>query len=382
MIDHEPRQPFSFDLASEQANIQNYGFGYLPIFLENAYYYAGETYGRIPITEYYHDINGQGQIGFYRGGVFQRARDVYQKVAEDVSLPDWYRERAWRDVRWTEGVESSLPDLEQGKVAFDLSPRPYSISLEEAKKWGCGTQGFARFHEVGEIGGRKKLISQGIRNYLPQEDQLELFGHLTGEETNLDDILGRVELLKEGVTPKTAYQEIAELSKKAVEEGRAEISEGDVFHREAWQVREHFNSLEWWARRVFFRMTNPLASKADITRLFQGWEMAMKDLIEGRTLQIDREDLVTDYLRKAYRPGRNSCGFGAGFGFEVGQFLMNDALLAGLYQDTFKKKDYSCHKCGACGEVIDTVVYPGQVCPGKAVDENGEKKCKAVRVCA
>src|SRR3989344_6213567 len=48
--------PFAFNLRREQELAQEYGRNYKKYFIENAHYYAKESYGRVPVSEYEHKI--------------------------------------------------------------------------------------------------------------------------------------------------------------------------------------------------------------------------------------------------------------------------------------------------------------------------------------
>ena len=150
--------PFAFDLSREYELAQEYGGNYKKYFIENAHYYAKESYGRVPVSEYEHKILtfSDGSAKLVLGPDNMSARQSYLEPALDISKPEWYRKRSMADVKWVDSIQLQLAEASEGDTFIDISPTEYGVSVEERKKWGYGYHSFARVHKLVIENGEKE----------------------------------------------------------------------------------------------------------------------------------------------------------------------------------------------------------------------------------
>ena len=321
--------PFAFDLSREYALAQEFGSGYKKLFIENAHYYAKESFGKVPVSEYEHKIMtlSDGRSRLVLGPDNTSARKSYLDPALDTSKPEWYRKRSMGDVRWVDSMEEKLQDAVEGDTFIDLSPTEYDVSVEERKKWGYGYHSFARVHKVVVEGGQKKLVSRAVRNYLDAPEQEELFKNLTGKEARVDQLLGRVEK----VNPATSQAYI-----KAISEKLYDITPGDRKIIPPQEIVGQIKSeeemddallkIDVWLMAIY-EMMEWGEDPQVVLEKFRGWENAVKDYIDGKDILEKFEDitidemriaiyggnaLVTDLVGREYEAGMNGCGLGSG----------------------------------------------------------------------
>ncbi len=350
--------PFAFDLGREFELTQKFGNSYKKHFLENAHYYAKESYGRVPVSEYEHKIleNEDGSVCLALGPDNQSARECYLNPAQDKSKPEWYRRRSMGDVRWVDAIEKALVDSSEGDTFIDLSPTEFNVTVKERKAWGYGYHSFARIHKIVVENGQKKLVSRAVRNYLDAPEQEELFEKLAGERVDVDSMLGVVVKVDNGTSQGYIKALSEELYKKTPDSRKIIPPEEYIKNIKSEQEMDcELQKVDAWLT-VVFEMMQRGESPAKIVSQFRGWENAVKDYVEGKsdlkqfeniTLDGMREavvsgnSLVTSFVNRQYSPGANGCGLGSGFGVE-----RNDGTMS--YESMTKTTEGDCPeiKCG------------------------------------
>lgn len=390
----EKAAPFAFDLGREYELSRAYGNSYKPFFIENAHYYAKESYARVPISEYEHDVkrypDGRVELAFGVDNVSAKAR--YLAPAMDESKPEWYRRRAYADVVWTEKLERLLESAKTGDVFLDLSPTEFNVNVSERKKWGYGYHSFARIHTLVTENGQEKLVSRAIRNYLNEAEQKALFERLTGEEIDTKELLGEVRKISESITPAHIRKISDELYEQTPEAKKIIPPREELENIKAESEMDlELAHLDVWLEAVFEMMEQGEDPELVLT-LFRAWEAAVKDAVEGdgeadRFSSITKQQIVMaaiynnnafigDYLNRQYVAGYNGCGLGSGFG-QGSVFGMNQGNIERFngpmtYQTMTQNEDKnSCPeiKCGRRG------------CSWKANDTEAEKIQKGELTC-
>ncbi len=325
------KAPFAFDLGREYELALEYGDNYKKYFIENAHYYAKESYGRVPVSEYEHTILTQpdGSITLALGPDNLPAKESYLTPAMDTAKPGWYRKRSMADVRWVDEMQQKLSHAEEGDTFVDFSPTEYNVSVEERKAWGYGYHSFVRLHRVVKEGGQKKLISRAIRNYLDAPEQEELFWQLTGERAGVSELLGKVEGVNAGISQGYVRVLADKLYEATPEERR--IVPPKEYTQNLKSEEEMDNSLkkiDSWLE-VVYEMMQDGVSKDEILHKFRGWENAVKDYVSGKSTLDEFKKMTLEGMRRAihandesinfythriYEAGANGCGLGSGFG--------------------------------------------------------------------
>jgi len=350
--------PFAFDLGREFELTQKFGNAYKRHFMENAHYYAKESYGRVPVSEYEHKImeKEDGSVTLTLGPDNQLAWDCYLAPAQDPSKPDWYKKRSMGDVRWVDAIQKALSGAKEGDTFIDLSPTEFNVTVEERKAWGYGYHSFARIHKIVVENGQKKLVSRAIRNYLDAPEQEELFEKLAGERVAVSEMLGVVAKVDGGISQGYIKALSEELYQRTPEERKIIPPEEYVKNVKSEQEMEReLQKIDTWLT-VVFEMMQRGESPVKIVNQFRGWENAVRDYVEGKenlkqfeniTLDGMREavvsgnPLLTKFVNREYTPGANGCGLGSGFGVE-----RNDGTMS--YDSMTKATEGDCPeiKCG------------------------------------
>ncbi|MDO8269975.1 MAG: hypothetical protein Q7T54_04885 [Candidatus Levybacteria bacterium] len=322
--------PFAFDLGRENQLAQEYGKNYQQYFLENAHYYAKESYGRVPISEYEHKIMAgkDGKPELVLGPENISARDSYLVPVLDKTKPEWYQRRSMGDVVWVENMEKMLENAEDGDTYVDFSPTEYNVDVEERKKWGYGYHSFVRLHKVVTEDGQKKLVSRAIRNYLDAPEQTALFEQLTGEVLDASQMLGRVER----VNPNYSQAYVKALASRLYDSTPIErkiIPPSEYLQniKSEEEMNIALKKIDAWLE-VVYEMMERGEDTHDILKKFRGWENALRDYVNEKSSlekfsKMSRQDMkvalyqesdqVKDLLERAYEPGTNGCGAGSGF---------------------------------------------------------------------
>ncbi|GEM_PF-6022232 len=368
----QKRAPFAFDLDIELQHITEYGQGYRPFFIEQAHYFAKESYGKVPLVQYEHEIEN-GVLMYEVSGQKIQAKDSYRHQAVDSSLPDWYRARAFGDLRWVDNLEKQLAKSGDGDLFFDLSPTAFEISLSERQRWGFGTHSFARLHQVVGEGRRKKLVSRAPRNYLDLPEQARLFTMLSGYPVEGQYLLGEVAKIDRGTEIGHIQKIVDDLYNQTPDERKIIPPENDQIIADNQEMDAHLAQLDWWLNNIFDLMAGE-ASKSVIEKQFHGWENAIKDLIRRGKIQSDfseedwgfRSKIIDYFSDQPYVSEGNGCGFGSGFGLREAASTESGPLdYLGL---TIKENDeWTRGECRRC-ERKEIMVGPCSIC------KNCEKK--------
>ncbi len=327
----QKKVPFAFDLGREYELALEHGDNYKKYFIENAHYYAKESYGKVPVSEYEHTIltKADGRIELALGPDNMSVKESYLVPAKDTTKPSWYRKRSMADVRWVEQMQEQLQNSEEGDTFVDFSPTEFNVSVEERKAWGYGYHSFVRLHKVVSEGGQKKLVSRAIRNYLDAPEQEGLFQKLTGEKVGVSELLGRVERVNPGVSQAYVRVLADKLYETTPEQRR--IVPPKEYTENLKSEEEMDNSLrkiDSWLEVVYEMMENG-ASKDEVLQKFRGWENAVKDYVAGKSTLDEFKKMSVEGMRKAiysndesinfythriYEAGTSGCGLGSGFG--------------------------------------------------------------------
>lgn len=368
----EKRVPFAFDLEIEYQHIREYGEGYRPFFLEQAHYFAKESYGKVPLVEYEHRVK-DGVLVYEVSGKKIKARDSYRRQSVDTSLPDWYRARAFGDLRWVDNLERHLSQAGDGDLFFDLSPTSFQISLEERQRWGFGTHSFVRLHQVVGEGRLKKLVSRAPRNYLDLPEQARLFEAISGRHIEGQYLLGEVAKIDRGTEIGHVQKLVDDLYRQTPAERKIIPPQNDQIIADSQEMDAHLVRLDWWLNNIFDLMAGE-ASKNVIEKQFHGWENAVKDLVRrgtkskqlGQTQQYYPDEdwflqaqIVDYYTQQPYFLESNSCGRGSGFSrSEISRTEAGPMDYLGL---TNKKDEWKKGDCRRC-EKKETMVGPCSIC--------------------
>ena len=298
--------PFAFDLGSEFQLTQKFGYTYKKHFIENAHYYAKESYGRVPVSEYEHKImeGEDGGVILALGPDNQSARDCYLTPARDESKPDWYKKRSMGDVRWVDSMQEGLVGAKEGDTFVDLSPTEFNVTVEERKAWGYGYHSFARIHRVVVEDGQKKLVSRAVRNYLDGPEQEELFEKLAGERISVDKMLGAVAKVDNG-TSQGHIKALSEALYRDTPENRKIYPPEEYLEnvKNEHEMDVELQKIDAWLTVVFEMMQNG-ELPAKIVSYFRGWENAVKDYVEGKNDLAQFENVTVDVMRWAVRSGK------------------------------------------------------------------------------
>lgn len=334
----QEKPPFAFDLTRERELIQSYGDEYKEFFKAQAHYYAKETYGKVPIIQFQHEIkrDEEGNVTIMYGGDRQTiARESYLQPALDESLPLWLRERALKDYEGVVALEAGLEEAELGDTFVDISPTAFEISFEERVKWNFGHHSFLRLHQLMEIDGKEQLVSFNMRNLLDEPEQYELFTRLTGADISQEEtLLGLVGKLKPELQL-GHVEKIAQTLYDQTPEDRKIVDESDQVVLSDQLMEKGLQELDPWVDIVYEMMKQRMSKKA-ITTMFQGWEKAVKAMVDGEEIDtkflkflhefnienfvqsIDDDEFYSgtpfdDYISRDYSAGASSCGDGSGF---------------------------------------------------------------------
>lgn len=385
------RKPFAFDLASEYDWIQQYGDGYKQVFFENAWYYAKESYGKVPVVQYEHKVkiapDGRARLTFGPGD--GDAAESYRAPAYNPELPLWYRERAYSDAEFAEAMNTELLTASLDDVFIDLSPTEYDVTLDERKKWGFGTHSFIRAHQFVFENGKAKLVSKGMRNYLNEPEQYALLERLTGQAFS-GGILGSVAKLTPGMTIGQIDAIAKELYDQTPEERKLKPLEDDTVYKSDQEMNTIFTSFERVLVGVYL-LIQRRRPKSFIQKTFQIWEKAVQAATRGEEIDweffenFDPEALLEyesssrfaydssplgEYALRTYTPGTNGCGLGSGFGdmqrASLGNIVTYDGLMTYGNMTRAQSMDGVCLCVG----------LPHFHCPGslKRKEEKGKEK--------
>ncbi len=325
-----PTKVYAFDLGIARQYAVEHGSAYLKDFLRDVRYYTGETYGKLSADVYNHEIHdshsGHSEIGFWRGTEWVPARNSYAKVANDLTKPEWYRHRAQRDWQWVLNIESKLNQTpgQENIPWVDLSPTAYKVSLEERRDANFNLHSFARVHWR----SGNKLVSVAHRNYLSESSQPEFFKLLTGKEATVEEMLGRVEDLKEGLTVTDVPALAQNIYNATPEQFKVHIPEEEQDMKDVQDIENILTSTQPLLLDLYRQMMDQYVPNTRVLKSFKRWEMLVKAMAKGEAIDLeaiqhigrsapDRKKALIALRRfedMAYEPGKNDCGNGVGMG--------------------------------------------------------------------
>ncbi len=413
----------AFNLQSELNRAREFGQAYEQTFIDNSHFYGLETYvkGRAQIFDYAIRQTGQGsRLYFPKSNI--DALDSFAKPIHNTSRPAWLRERDRRDRRIIEGISTQLDSAPVGTTWAAISPAiPDSeVPAAQRKEYGYGHHSFLFLHQLqkDEKTGGQRLVCRAIRNYLPLEQQKEYLKLLTGLDIPLKEVHGAVgQLISDN--PQFNIFDNKDISRIQVAGSRIGDEVGVAFlggetpeALDAAELREcdiiaNMKTVDWWLADVYQDLQllpkNPtLQQLQSIQSKFRGWEKAVQDIAEGKSLDIRlmnhqvrrgglrQGELLTTInmndprlqliqLSMSMRGGMGTCGMGSGFGIVgessgiFGESVRSFGLHAGatfMGETAARYESYKCPHSG-CGKTI-----PGEL---KGKPDSWRKECPHCR---
>lgn len=355
-IDHISKQKrpsnsfLGFDLTAEQNHINKEHKAYYTEFINNAEFYAKETYGKPPAVRYMHEViqteNGEMRLKMENRDVL--ARESYIRGMYNENHPDWLRARAIKDYEWMVSLEEQLQQAKPGDIFIDASPTAFDISIKERQKYMFGNHSFLRLHQFVEENGKKILKSVAILHYLDPEKQKDLYNWLTEQSLQAESLLGNVSKLENslGISDVSDVEQVRKLvglvNNIYIHTPVNERLPQDIQIDET-VLNSHLNTLRPWLQSIFYMMKNH-DNPRTIEKSFHGWENAFKARISGNynpdddihfeALRIYMRDeiysaseksvdsrasyqemfaMMHHYMSQEYKPSANMCGNGAGY---------------------------------------------------------------------
>ncbi|MFO0703425.1 MAG: hypothetical protein U0525_01745 [Patescibacteria group bacterium] len=398
----------AFNLSSEWDRAKEQGDAYAPTFIDNAHFYAGETYirGRAAVFDY-NIVNGR--LKYPKSDI--DAIESFAKPMVDRSRPAWLRERDRKDLQVIEKITEDLPNakaMESVWIAASPAIPDSDVPYDERREWGYGRHNFLFLHQVqvDSKTGQKKLVCRALRNYLSVESQRKLIESLSGRPIPNDiDLHGYVAKLSSSqMTRQFAIQDSMHIAHiHSAGERIAKTSgdkywlneegdlSGDAEMNEARIIQE-LSKLDWWLEDVYGDISNlgnnPKPQDFQVIELkFKGWEAAVRKIAEGEKLdssltarpKLDKYKNIfkttLDYndprlplmiASRTMQGGIGTCGVGSGFGNivpgqvrgdEIAMFGIHPIMSAwsgiahGIPSGEYKKETpthYESYKCPGC----------------------------------
>ena len=320
------QKPLAFDMRHEWEKTERYGEPYRESFLDNAHYYGLETFARKPIVEYYHEIENDGSLHFSEGGMRVSAADRILLPYFNRSMPDWYRQRARTEYGAIRSLENKIRTALPGDRFVEFSPAPFDVPASELAGTAFGTHSFARTYEVvkDEATGRRRLLGKAHLNYLTQEAQAQLFTELTGQNIDLNNLLGAVGKL-DSTMDITTIERIIETIPEA---HKVPVPENSPEAKRRKDIEAYMYRLDPWLESTFLLMLDGAPAR-DIVNRFQDWEKALQAYVKDGTdysqifsghdvaRMLDDDVYMTAQMRalraREYKAWENCCGGGSGF---------------------------------------------------------------------
>lgn len=397
-IESSTIKPFTFDLGVQLRHVQM-GKSWDDHRVDVKTYLA-EMYAKARIARYklpIKRVDGKPRVQFGNDD----AEEVCMVPVVDPSVPQWYKDRALRDVFGIRTLNGYLLDSQTRDKFTDISPAPFNVPLEEREKFAFGKQGFVRFYEYNEDSLDAYAIRFELDKSVPEEIHQQMVSEISevilGERFTSLQLEGRMGKLNPELTVEEVYRKVREVEIKYQKTtGTYESVENSV------DVENLMGRLENWNKGIFRLMRHSLSYrfKGMIQKHFRALEMAFLDLVQGkenkRLLDFVGEMSPYDLLSLAgkknelsrysnqvvYNPGFGCDGFGSGFSglSSTMESMTYQNMSANTLKLPIKTSEWFCKRCGACGKEINCEVRPGQACPGNP--EKGIPSCGAVRKCA
>lgn len=350
------RDKLAFNLTSEWERAREFGAHYRDTFIDNAHFYAGETYieGRAAIFEY--NVRGN-RLKYPKSDI--DALDSFARPISDKTRPSWLIDRDRRDLQVIDRIINDLPyakPMETVWIAASPAIPDSQTKHDERSRYGYGKHNFLFVHQlqVDPITGEKKLVCRALRNYLSPGGQKKLIERLSGEQMPDDeDLHGYVAKLSVGEMPRgfrvqdsMHISHIHSMGKTiAGDLGDRYWSiddkeqEGDIEQKEL-DMMEQLAHCDWWLEDVYSDIM-ALGDSPDTNSLraielkFKGWEKIAKKIASGESIDpaligytpkrfggsdirttLDQNDprLALILASANMLGGIGTCGVGSGFG--------------------------------------------------------------------
>lgn len=401
-------KPYAMDLRDEVRHIQellqagvdpNYGWENFKTLSE---FYAGETYGKFPVTHYRHELVDGGKLRLWIGSQKMLAEKSYE-LALQKGGPDWYQARCAREVDGISDWEQHLQQEVDQSVIFEISPAPFEVSQDALNATIFGTHSFVRFHQL--VNDHPPYVhSVAFRVELPPAYLETVYEGFSAEGgINWQDMLGKfvssnlqgVDIRDDGWIA-SVQLELNEITKSVPAQERFSNSEYIPSGFLPEQMTAYFEDLEPYLKQAFDRIVDAAIS-GDMDAAISGsneylhkaitsyrvWEKLIQARVNGdwdRQIQtfamspqlsgIDRIDLgnmlemtIAYFQAQRYQPPANSCGGGSGIGessiVNIGnQTIWSDPMPQGGLNGRVESK-------AGCGKTGCRIRYLHFHCPEK-----------------
>lgn len=407
----------AFNLTSEWDRAKELGDGYRKTFLDNAHFYAGETYlkGRSAIFEY--KVSDEGKLYYPNSNIGAVAS--FQKPMSDTSRPAWLRKRDASDLSVVVQIESSIKSADIGDTWVAASPAisDKDVPQDTKKEWGYGRHSFLFLHQLqtDPATGQRKLVCRALRHYLSEDVQKQLISELGGRQIPDEaELHGYVAKLAKTMTPRNFKVQdsmhIANIHSLGSEVGKkhgqtywGQESEGasDIEKLDNERMAQ-IAKLDWWLEDVYQDILD-LGESPKLSRLkaieskFRGWENAVKTISDGKTIDaklfvshlqngrkgglwkesVDNFDPRVAYIQAAItmQSGLGTCGVGSGFGVQMpGTLSAGEVSMFGIHPVMSVWSGVAIDIRGGQYVGETSTHYESYQCPGCKNWLSGEKK--------
>lgn len=410
----------AFNLASEWDRAKESGDGYKKTFIDNAHFYAGETYlkGRAAMFEY--RVAESGELFYPNSDI--GAVDSFRKPSSDLSRPAWLRKRDENDLAVVMQIENNIKKAQIGDTWIAASPAisEREVPQDTKQEWGYGRHSFMFLHQlqIDPSTGQRRLVCRALRHYLSEEAQRKLVSLLGGHIIPNDaELHGYVAKLSQDVAPRNFKVQdslhVAHIhsvgNKIAEEQGEsywgaehADLSGvGDLEKQETGRMLE-LSKLDWWLEDIYqdimdLGQTPKLSRLKAIESKFRGWEGAAKAISEGKEIEaklfakrpkdqrtgdlwkesLDHLDPRVAYIQAALtmQGGIGTCGVGSGFGVQVpGAVSQTEVSMFGIHPVMSAWAGVATNIRGGEFRKETSTHYESYQCPGCKNWLSGEKK--------
>jgi hypothetical protein len=166
---------------------------YWHFFKAQAEYFGNETYGKLNVINYTHDLAREDDnLRLWISPIGKSARESYLEAYE-MTEPGWYQERCRREaesiIPWEHNLQKHLGHC----VSVEISPAPFNVPKELLKGTNFGEHSFLRIHQMTkDQEGKPIVFSRAFRTYLPPAHLSELYEKLTGEKEDPEAPLAKL----------------------------------------------------------------------------------------------------------------------------------------------------------------------------------------------
>jgi hypothetical protein len=360
----------AFDLRSEWQRAQELGGDYRRTFVDNAHFYAGETYIGHKAVLFEYDVDTDGRLKF--PGSHIDALESFKNPLRDPNRPGWLKNRDAKDLAI---VSKICADIKKGDtdgvwVASSPAISDNEISPSEKEKYGYGRHNFLLVHQLqrDSTTGAQKLLCRALRNNMSSKSQRRFMSFLTGRNMSEDfELHGHVDkIARHNITTDFLVQNsihIAylhsmgqEVAKSAGEHYWSSTEQQD-YEQDEEKIMQDISKFDWWLEDIYndicrLGMNPKQAHLTAIENKFRGWEKAVQlisrgekfddlshspeylvDPISAQTHSLRLVDPRVWFIQNAltWVGGVGTCGQGSGFGM----MMPNMSLVDGVAQIQF-----------------------------------------------